>query len=244
MTNKYLYVDDNEIEIVESVKKHGSHNQKTHGRKGGGGGSSGPFETLQAFIASEYPDGYQTRGTLFDQRMEQSMSQRPEYGQEFVYEYVNQPNGVNVKLRMDTEAAEMEFRSGNLIKGLDETMVRTPNIKEPIIVYRGITSEASTDPIFEDLAVGDVFQDAGFASTSLDPFVAASAAGINYRFPTAEGVVFRISVPAQSEGIYPNSFIGNLGEFANEVEFLLPRDSRFKVNSIEGRVWDVEVVND
>jgi hypothetical protein len=242
-----MYEDISEVVFHEpDVRKHGTHNQKTHGRGGGGssGGGSGPFKTLQAFIESEYPDGYATRGPLYDQRMEESMSQKPEYGQEFVNEYVNDPQGVNVKLRADEEMAMMEFRSGNLIKGLDETMERTPNIKEPIVVYRGISSEASVDPIFEDLEVGDVFQDAGFASTSLDPFIAASAAGINYRFPTAEGVVFRISVPAQSEGIYPNSFIGNLGEFANEVEFLLPRGSKFKVNAMEGRVWDVEVVND
>ena len=239
-----MYEDISEVVFHEpDVKKHGSHNQKTHGR-GGGGAKSGPFETLQAFMASEYPDGYATRGELFDQRMEQSMSQRPEYGQEFVNEYVNQPRGVNSKLRADREMAEMEFQSGNLIKGLDETMKRTPNIKEPIVVYRGIDLGGSGDPIFDDLEVGDVFQDDGFASTSLDPFVAANAAGLSYQFPSDDGIVFRISVPAQSEGIYPNSFIGNLGEFANEVEFLLPRESKFRVNSKEGVVWDVEVVND
>ena len=40
MNTKYLYINDNEIEIVDAVEKHGTHDQSSHNpHKGGGGGN-------------------------------------------------------------------------------------------------------------------------------------------------------------------------------------------------------------
>jgi hypothetical protein len=235
--SKFMYEDISEVVFSKpDVKKHGSHNQKTHGGKGGGGAN---FTDLNDFVAKE--------PTLTDTELaEITTSQNPEYGQQAVYDYVN-TNGMflNRALRADEEGTMNTY--GTKIRELDETMARTPNITQGITVYRGIDSaEGNMPPEFEDLEVGDVFSDVGFVSTSLDPSTAASFGGSNQRLTENQGTVFRIDVPANSEGIFPNSWLG-LGKDGNgaalEWEFLLPRGSSFKVISREGKVWNLEVVN-
>jgi hypothetical protein len=213
-------------EESRSITKHGTHDQKTHGRKGGGGASGG--------------ETYNTKKPLTTKEMiELSTSQSPEYGFDTVSTYVNDPQGVNVKLRADREMAEMEFRSGNLIAGLDETMVRTPNITRSITVYRGLDADSVEG--FDNLEPGDIFSDAGFVSTSLDSQIAVTFAD---RFMKPDGVVLEINVPANTEGIFPNSWLSDTSNtFFNEFEFLLPRDAQFKVISTEGKVWKLEVTN-
>jgi len=235
-----MYQDISEVVFSEpDVKKHGTHNQKTHGGKGGGGsGNSGepsnPLAIFQGVLAD-----LEKKPLTTEEMIELSTSQSPEYGFDAVSTYVNDPQGVNVKLRADQEMAEMEFRSGNLIKGLDETMVRTPNITRSITVYRGLDADSVEG--FDTLEPGDIFSDAGFVSTSLDSGIAIKFAD---RFMQTDGVVLEINVPRNSEGIFPNSWLSETSNtFFNEFEFLLPRDSQFKVISTEGRVWKLEVTN-
>ena len=233
--SKFAYEDISEVVFHDSVNKHGSHNQKTHGGKGGGGAN---FANLNDFLLNE--------PTPTDAELaEITTSQKPEYGQQAVYDYVN-TNGMffNRALRADEEGTMNTY--GAKIRELDETMSRTPNITKGITVYRGIqSSEDDMPPEFSDLEVGDVFSDAGFVSTSLDPATAATF-GLAGNPIANQGTVFRIDVPANSEGIFPNSWLG-LGKDGNgaalEWEFLLPRGSSFKVNSKEGKVWNLEVVN-
>jgi len=217
------------------VEKHGTHDQKTHGRKGGGGGAN--FTDLRDFESQE--------PRLTDSELQEiTTSQKPEYGQQAVYDYVN-TNGMffNRALRADEEGTMESY--GQKILELDETMVRTPNITTGITVYRGIQSgDGDMPPEFADLQVGDVFSDAGYVSTSLDPLTAASFGLSTQRLPENQGTVFRIDVPANSEGIFPNSWLGVDGnDAAQEWEFLLPRGSSFKVISREGKVWNLEVVD-
>lgn len=236
--SKFAYDDVTEVVFnYANVNKHGTHNQKTHaGRRGGGGGAD--FADLRDFESQE-PQ------LTNDELKEITTSQNPEYGQQAVYDYVN-TNGMflNRALRSDEEGAMRDY--GSKISELDETMARTPNITESITVYRGVGGGDNMPPEFEDLQVGDVFSDAGFVSTSLDPSTAASFGGSGQRSPENQGTVFRINVPANSEGIFPNSWLG-LGKDGNsaaaEWEFLLPRGSAFKVLSVEGKVWNLEVTN-
>lgn len=234
--SKFAYEDVSEVVFnYAGVTKHGTHNQKTHGRKGGGGAN---FTNLNDFLVEE--------PTPTDAELvEITTSQSPEYGQKAVYDYVNTDGmQLNRSLRADEEGTMQ--RNGAKVLELDETMARTPNITRPITVYRGIQSgEGDMPPEFEDLEVGDVFTDAGFVSTTLDPVTAADF-GLAGNPVADQGTVFRISVPANSEGIFPNSWLG-LSEDGNsaagEWEFLLPRGSSFRVISREGKVWNLEVVD-
>ena len=237
---KFAYEDISEVVFTYAdVQKHGSHNQKTHGNKGGGSGSE-TFNTLEAF------DTF-VRGTENSEELEKlTTSQKPEYGHSAVNDYVNNSAGLNSALRADEDFAEERY--GNLISELDETMVRAPNITSPITVYRGIRGGDDFPPELEGLEVGDVFFDSAFVSTSLSPTSALGFAGI-YNADSTHGIVLEIAVPANSEGIFPNSWLGTGGmgpssnNFASELEFLLPRNSGFKVISNEGKVWKVEVVD-
>jgi hypothetical protein len=237
---KFAYEDISEVVFTYAdVQKHGSHNQKTHGRKGGGSGSE-TFNTLEAF------DTF-VRGTDNYEELEKlTTSQKPEYGHSAVNDYVNNSAGLNSALRADEDFAEERY--GDLISELDETMVRAPNITSPITVYRGIRGGDDMPPELEELEVGDVFFDSAFVSTSLSPTSALGFAGI-YNADSTHGIVLEIAVPANSEGIFPNSWLGTGGSslssnnFASELEFLLPRNSGFKVISNEGKVWKVEVVD-
>jgi hypothetical protein len=232
---------------VDLILKHGSHNQKTHGGKGGGGSGGESFNTLDAF--ETFVRDPENKYPSYEELLELSASQKPEYGQSAVYGYVNDSSQVNRALRIDPEDAEQIY--GNVISELDETMVRTPNITNAITVYRGVRGGDDMPPEFEELEVGDVFSDSAFVSTSLSPTSALGFAGVystqgSTGAPSTQGIVFEISVPANSEGIFPNSWLGTGGmgssnNFASELEFLLPRDSQFKVLSTEGVVWKLEV---
>ena len=241
--SKFAYDDISEVVFHDSVNKHGSHNQKTHGGKGGGSGSEtfntlGAFETFARDPENKYPS--------YEELTELSASQKPEYGHSAVNDYVNNSAGLNSALRADEDFAEERY--GNLISELDETMVRAPNITSPITVYRGIKGGDDMPPELEELEVGHVFFDSAFVSTSLSPTSALGFAGI-YNAEETHGIVLEIAVPANSEGIFPNSWLGTGGmgpssnNFASELEFLLPRNSGFKVISNEGKVWKVEVVD-
>lgn len=164
-------------------------------------------------------------------------SQNPEYGQSAVFEYVNNSNSLNMALRADADFANEQF--GPLIRDLDETMSRTPNITESITVYRGLAGGDNLPEGFDGLQAGDVFSDSAFVSTSLSPNSA-----IDFAIRGDSGIVFEIKVPANSEGIFPNSWLGiDDNDFFDEFEFLLPRDSQFKVISAEGKVWRMELTN-
>jgi hypothetical protein len=236
---RFGYADLKGLVFSHIVEKHGSHNQKTHGGKGGGSGEQS-FNTLDDFYT--FVSGTQN----YEELEKLSISQNPEYGQDAVTEYVNNSAGINSALRADEEFAQERY--GKTIFQLDETMVRTDNITRPLTVYRGVRGGDSMPPEFEELEVGDVYFDSAFTSTSLSPTSALGFAGI-YNDEATQGIVLEIAVPANSEGIFPNSWLGLGGSspssnnFASELEFLLPRNSGFKVISNEGKVWKVEVVD-
>jgi hypothetical protein len=242
-TRRLVFDPEDMAAILENmnVEKHGTHDQKTHaGRRGGTGSQT--FDTLGAF--TETLNNLENRPLSDEEMYELSGSQNPEYGQSAVFAYVNNSRGLNSALRADEEFAEQTY--GSLISELDETMARTPNITRSITVYRGVSGGTDLPEVFETMEEGDIFSDSAFVSTSLDPNAAIGFAGGFDAGPEDQGIVFEIGVPANSEGIFPNSWLGvdlEDNSFASELEFLLPRDSQFKLLSREGKVWKVGVVN-
>jgi hypothetical protein len=122
-----------------------------------------------------------------------------------------------------------------IIAGVDGAIEYAPSLNVPITVYRGVRGNGLD--FFKSKRVGDVYSDKGFSSTSLDP-------AIGVKFADSRGILLRMKLPAGTKGVFPASVTGMHSQFSREAEFLLPRDSKFRILSNEGKVWDVEVVND
>ena len=54
MNTKYLYINDNEIEIVDAVEKHGTHDQSSHNPHKGGSRSIKPYNPMNGYKAGEW----------------------------------------------------------------------------------------------------------------------------------------------------------------------------------------------
>ena len=127
------------------------------------------------------------------------------------------------------------------VEMLDRAIKTAPPLSEEVIAYRGIKGNGLN--FFEKLKVGDVFEDKGYVSTTID-------AGVAQQFGTSgslyQGLAMRLKLPAGSKGIFPSGYkdqsIDNWDRNASEAEFLLPRGSKFKVVAQRGKVWDVELI--
>ena len=221
---------------VEDVLKHGTHDQKTHG--------SWATETEvvtdliawgnaeMAKLGSDSDKELYFMDRILSQRVKDSPFEPAVYSYQSMLGYT-----MNEALRdplISIKAVE------TTIAGLDGAIEYAPTLNTPITVYRGVKGNALD--FFEELKVGDVYSDKGFSSTSLDPKIGA-------RFANAEsgyyqGIVFRMKLPAGTKGVFTASVTGIYSQFSREAEFLLPRDSRFRILSNQGKVWDVEVIDD
>jgi len=244
------------ITLVEKkdLSKHapGRHNQQSHA---GGRGSKdfGPvYQDLGTFMY-EY-DNKSNKPTIEEQD-KISKSQEAEWTPEQVAvfaEYQGSGYAINDHLR------EGYLDSGlrQEVRVFDEAFDMAPSLGEDVIVYRGVKTSYSdreqaeaAQGFFGDLEEGDVFSDGAFASTTLNPRIAAHFGGLEDSV-SSQGIVLRINVPKTSKGIFMNSIakrstLPNAGRaFNSEYEFLLPRNSKFQLLRKEGKVWDVEVVNE
>jgi hypothetical protein len=224
------------------LEKHapGQHNQQNHagGRSVGGGKSN--YTNLMDFVNEEVPGGFPASRYL-DVQMKQTYSQNtdPKYNEYFKTYITDEGLTLNRKLRTEEK---LNITETNTLNGISAAMKDTPNITESITVYRGIKKNTDSSSVFNQIKEGDTFEDSGFASTSLSSYVAAQMANVNGSIDK-QGIVMKINVPAGSEGVYPNSFLKGFNPYGQEVEFLLPQNSKFKVNAQLGKVWEVEVVN-
>jgi hypothetical protein len=226
---------------LEDVAKHGSHDQKTHGNW-----ASGNYDDL----AQWYSDEMKVFGTMKerdDYFEEMLLSQRKEGFTEEKYPEFRRAIGeyesalgysLNDALR-DPQVSEKSFK--DTIEFLDKAIETAPPLREEVIAYRGIKGNGLN--FFEKLTVGDVFEDKGYVSTTID-------AGVAQQFGTSgsmyQGLAMRLRLPAGSKGIFPSGYKeqseANWDRNAGEAEFLLPRGSKFKVTAIRGKVWDVELI--
>jgi len=128
-------------------------------------------------------------------------------------------------------------------------LLNNSKLEHDTMVYRGIAPSNPQAKIFAEqiksgqMKPGAILTDKGYASTTLDSKIA------NGKFAEDGGVVFKIKAPKGSNGLYLNSasdkFQGSRydGEFRDEKEVVLPRNSQYKVGNIEkvGNQYVVEM---
>jgi hypothetical protein len=236
--DKFGYKDARGITIIKRgnksrVQKHGSHNQKTHGNKGGGGESSlsqGAIidimnqQRTPEFLGKISPDEMKA--------MEDYMSGSGAYGV------------VNIALR-EGEAElypSQKATADRIIPNIDSVITDAPPLKEELTTYRGLFGSEQT-ATFTSMKAGDTYTDMGFASTSMNRRVAETFARSD---KANAGVVLEIVNPKGSKGIFPlaarteitSRFVSDI----SEDEWLIPRGTTFKVLSVAGKDIKVEVV--
>lgn len=225
-------------EAVEDVLKHGEHDQKTHGSWATGGEVVTDIEEWNKAELAKWASKEAQETFLLDQILSQRMAGF--VGKEFhpaisAYQSLHGYT-INEALR-DPNISEAQVQPW--IDGMDKAIEAAPALAKETTVYRGIKGNGLD--FFESLKAGDVFQDKGFVSTTLDTDVATkfSVQGGMY-----QGVVLRMNLPAGTKGLFPTTVTGLSSISSREAEFVLPRGSKFRVLNTEGKVWDVEVVND
>jgi hypothetical protein len=219
----------------EDVLKHGTHDQKTHGNWATGVTDINEWNKAEM---AKFPSREAQESYLLDN----ILSQRIEgfTGREF-YSAVEKYQTL-LGYNMNEALRDPQISTDQLayeIAGLDGAIESAPPLKSDTTVYRGIKGNGLD--FFEGLKKGDVFEDKGFVSTTLDTNVATKFAVQGNMY---QGIVLRMTLPKGTKGLYPTSVTGLTNLSSREAEFLLPRDSKFKVLNNEGRVWDVELVND
>lgn len=225
---------------VEDVLKHGEHDQQTHGNW-----ASGNYENL----ADWFKDEVKVFASETDKEvyfMEKLLSQRlkgfteanhPEFSGAISNYESRLGYDMNEALR-DPQISENGYKS--TIDLLDKAMDIAPPLSEELVAYRGVKGNGLK--FFENLKVGDTYQDKGYTSTTIDAGVAQQFGGSQ---PYYDGLVFRMQLPAGTKGIFPSGYHEPAYGWTpsmTEAEFLLPRGSKFRVVAQRGKVWDVELV--
>lgn len=196
MANKYVYTEPGEIEII--VTKHGTHDQKTHGNW-----ASGNYDNLAEWFKdeakvfeSETDKEVYFMTMLYSQRLKGFTQEAyPEFlGAIRTYEG-RTAYDMNEALR-DDQISDDGFKT--VFESLDKAIETAPPLSEELVSYRGVKGNGLD--FFENLEVGEVFQDRGFTSTTIDPGVAQQFGG---SMPYYDGLVFRMKLPAGTKGIFP-----------------------------------------
>jgi hypothetical protein len=225
---------------VEDVLKHGEHDQKTHGNW-----ASGNYENL----ADWYKDEVKVFASKTDEEvylMEKLFSQRlkgfteaayPEFSGAISRYESRVGYDMNEALR-DPQISDDGYKS--TIDLLDKAIDTAPALSEELVAYRGVKGNGLK--FFENLKVGDTYQDKAYTSTTIDSGVAQQFGKVDGYY---DGLVFRMKLPAGTKGIFPAGYHEPMYGWTpstTEAEFLLPRDSKFRVVAQRGKVWDVELV--
>jgi hypothetical protein len=238
-----------DVEIIKPIKKHGEHDQKTHGSWANGTGA------LPEGI------GYKDSDVVFHAEYGSTQEQGP-----YVEDYTMNAYGpINTYLRTgkwqeDNESSLDKSEFQDYKRALDYVIGRTETPRD-MLLYRGVTGVDK----FDTLKAGDTFTDKGFASTTTKPdqlwSFMSTALGGRYDSRTPQtGAVLQISVPKGSNLLSVNKYFKGVGEaygptegIREENEHILPRDTKFRVDSISsvdvrGGIQDklikVTVVND
>ena len=127
-----------------------------------------------------------------------------------------------------------------VVRTLDKMISLFPKTKDDMLVYRGVSGSENSPLIktISALEVGDIFENPAYTSTSLVEDVADMFMGPG-------GFMLEIVVPKGSNGLFADPAIGRKFEdktsysdpemFSQlEAEFILPRDTSFRVLSRKG----------
>jgi hypothetical protein len=132
-------------------------------------------------------------------------------------------------------ASELAQRD-EYVRQLDNLMAQAPPLDRATITYRGVKNDEFASTL-RTLRPGDSFTDAGYVSTDIDRQIAIN-------FARADGVVLEIINPAGTRGVVPLAYRVEVAErhMIGEMEWLLPRNTTFRVVSNDGSRIVVEVV--
>jgi hypothetical protein len=226
------------IRDEEDVKKHGEHDQKTHGNW-----ASGNYENLADWFKDEikvFAD--ETEKQVYF--MEKLLSQRlkgfteaadPQFSAAISFYESAGGYHINEALR-DPQISEDGYQG--TIDSLDKAISIAPPLSEELVAYRGVKGNGLD--FFKNLKVGDTYEDKGYTSTTIDAGVAQQFGGSQ---PYYDGLVFRMKLPAGTKGIFPSGYHEPMYGWTpsmTEAEFLMPRNSKFTVVAQRGKVWDIE----
>jgi hypothetical protein len=236
--NDHLLAGKRAEDFFAKMEKHlaGQHDQSSHGSW-----ASETFEDLSVWIKkSEEEYGINRRTSQAEIELQQvaqgfNGSSNPEYASSISIYQGKYGKIINEALRdplISTNQVEKQ------ITELDEVLDSAPPLKEQVLAYRGISGKGLE--FFENLKVGDVFQDKGYVSTTLSAKIAGIFAGADLS-PDFQGMVLQFHLPKGTKGLFPTPFLGLGTASYPEMEFLLPRDSKFKVTQIRGKIIDVEI---
>ncbi len=143
----------------------------------------------------------------------------------------NDMNSVLRGKRSTGQARDPEHMKQN-ITALDSA-VKKGKLDKNRVLYRGISSAQ----LISKLKAGDTFTDKAFASTTLDKKIAVG-------FTQGKGALIRIKAKKGQSGAY----LSEMSPAPGEAEFLLPRNSKFKVTKItkEGSrtIIDMDLIGD
>ena len=227
-------------DFFDKMEKHGSHDQKTHGNW-----ASGNYDNLAEWFKDEAKvfESETDKEVYF---MTMLLSQRlkgftemahPEFSMAISAYEGRTAYDMNEALR-DDQISDDGYKP--IFESLDKAIEIAPPLSEELVAYRGVKGNGLD--FFESLKVGDVYEDKGFTSTTIDPGVAQQFGG---SMPYYDGIVFRMKLPAGTKGIFPSGYHEPMYGWTpsmTEAEFLLPRGSKFKIVAQRGKVWDIELV--
>ena len=169
-----------------------------------------------------------------------------ENNKQFENSLINYTNGsgdyslVNTVLRDKYKGSENEMLKANkIVSDLDSLISNAPILDKPIITFRGLSSDRFSEEYLSglrNLKPGDTFIEKSFSSTDLKESVGTE-------FAKGKGLVLEITNPAGTKGIFPIGFRTNVTEkFAKgESEWLLPRNTRFRVTEVDGNKIKVTI---
>lgn len=209
------------LKPVEAVKKHGNHDQKTHGNWAGTGYPVAHHERLKPTENTVSPDET-----------------------EAVRDYINSGylfiNGFLRKRDLMGEA-DLKIQSekqGKKIELLDSVFAKVPPSEKETIVYRGLSGVIAEQ--LKNSPVGSTFVDKGFVSTTRMFEIAENFTTISNQ--NDKKAVLSITVPAGTKSLGVSRFFRGDTRAAVELETILPRGLKFEITSIEEKVIQAKVV--
>ena len=235
--NKFGYESGQGIKIVKrgnksGVQKHGSHNQKTHGGKGGGGGEAST-SAMMAFNDENYRmiDDWDSEDnkkltTAYKDRYTENTDENVS-GELAVENYAT--SGYFDINRTARGTLSSDTNMENRISVLDKTIEESPDMFGSTNLYR-----VTSDRLITDLEPGDTFVDKGFMSTTRTNLTRNASARNALGELSGSDDTVSIILPSPSKsgkGLAVDKYLtargqdGSVQFWGKEKEVLLPRDT-------------------
>lgn len=140
----------------------------------------------------------------------------------------------NAKLRSGADLSDVEE-----IKRLDRIIQDAVPLEEEAYVYRGIRTQKIWDDFSEldfakDLAEGNILEDKAYVSTArVYGDLLAQVDPHNFSGHNNSGYIMRIKLPKGTKGLDCRRSIGKDLDGGYNAEFILPRNSQFRIKAID-----------